>query len=178
MKMLLECLWRWRVQPSSTVNLRTADAVLGQAFGLRGILDPGESNRALAAVALELHRSHGLPLILQWEIADAMPMNTLVVAKVEGHRVSGQYLDTREVLLQAHSACRRNGWNRVVIVAHPHHMWRVVRMVEKLGLTPIIPDVRSVPYDSKSMQWWTRTVYFWVPREIATRLYCFMRGWI
>ena len=65
------------------------------------------------------------------------------------------------------------------VVAHSLHVWRVAKVLQKLGVETIIPvRLKTIPFDPKSEQWYTRNRFFWVAREIPARLYHFLKGWI
>src|SRR5438876_203989 len=94
--------WTGRYEPHGDVQ--TADCVVGFAFGVEsanGKPVPGVSNEDLAAVVLKLPET--LPLILQWEIAAALPPASpaRTVSRINQHRRPGVHLDTREVAEQA-----------------------------------------------------------------------------
>ena len=176
LKKLVQCFFAWRVPPSGEDALRHAEVALVQSFGLRRGA-PGLSNGALANIARGLYKSYGLPLVLQWEIADCLP-DLQKAGVIRKHRTPGDYLDTYEVLVQSAEICREHGWRKAIIVAHPDHVWRVMKTAEKLGLETAIPDLVSVPYDSLSLQPWTRGKRKFVSREIIARLLYLVRGWI
>lgn len=172
---LWKCFFCWKVKPSAENEVRNAEVILAQSFGF---CESGhsKSNKALARIVNDLYQSYGLPLILQWHIADCLP-NLEKAGIIYRHR-EGKYLDTYEVLCQSVEICKKKGWQRAIIVAHPHHYWRVKQVAEKMGFVVLSLDTSSVPYDRKSMQFFTKNRCFWWPREIVARLIYFIRGWI
>jgi len=176
LKKLIQCFFVWRVPPSGEDALCHAEVALVQSFGLRRGA-PGLSNGALASIARNLHEHYGLPLVLQWEIADCLP-DLQKAGVIRRHRTPDAYLDTREVLVQSAEICRKHGWRKAIIVAHPDHVWRVMKTAEKLDFGIAITDMASIPYDSLSLQPWTRSRWRFVPREIIARLLYLVRGWI
>jgi len=174
---LVRCFFCWRVRTATKDELAHAEVVLGQSFGLRSH-DPGPSNAELARIAHALSRQHQTPLILQWEISDALVHPTTCAGVVREHRIRGRYLDTYEVLSQSAILCRSRGWKRAIVLAHPDHAWRVVRTAERLGFTAVAADTGTVPYDPKSIQPWTRRRASFIPRELVARLLYLVRGWI
>ncbi|MBI5913490.1 hypothetical protein HY839_03575 [Candidatus Azambacteria bacterium] len=172
---LLGCFFAWKVQPGTKNELRSAQVILAQSFGLRGD-KPGISNEALTKVVADLWRCYHLPLVLQWEIADCLP-GVHKAGVIRRHRTEGEYLDTHEVLAQSREICKK-GWTKAIVVAHPDHMWRVVRVAENVGFHAIPADVQDIPYDPQSSQSWTRSKMCFIPREIAARLLYFMKGWL
>ena len=155
--------------------------IVGLAFGHQGILGRGKSNEALANDYVRVYRErYDLPLTLQWELAyflDGMIKRDCVIW---GHGLEDNCLDTRQVLLQAMEICDKKlgGTRKIILIAHPHHLWRAMMNAKKLGFEPIIPMIANVPYDPYSHQWWTRSKWAFVPYEIATRLVYLWKGWI
>ena len=186
------CFFYWRVEPANSVRLADCDVVLAQDFGLRKN-DPGKSNRILAEVIRHLQYQYPLPPpLVQQATRDALPPDYLLSGVAEQHGVAGKYLDTREVFRQHAKVCHRKGWRRVIVVAHPDHLWRVMEVVRAFDLEPvamelsgfehafepIAADTDNVPYDPLSLQWWTRGRKRFLVREIPTRIYYLLRGWI
>lgn len=143
---------------------------------------PGRSNEVMAQILERLFKLYNLPIISQWEIDDAIQdqgVKSHVVKRIEKHRAQGKYLDTLEVAVQMVEKMKRQGWKKVVTVAHPLHVWRVARILERLEVEPIIsPYLWSVPFEPKSEQWWTRNRILWTIKEIPIRLGSFIKGWI
>lgn len=173
---LWKCFFNWKVEPSAKTELSNAEVILAQSFGF---CESGhsKSNKALARIIDDLHQTYGVPLILQWHIADCLP-NLPKAGVIYKHRTERKYLDTYEVLSQSMEICREKGWWKAIIVAHPDHYWRVKQVAEKLGFEVVSIDTTSVPYDRKSVQFSTKNICFWLPREIVARIVYFMRGWI
>lgn len=59
--------------------------------------------------------------------------------------------------------------NKAVYVAHPAHVYRVMKTGENKGIEgfPFIPEKTNWLNDS---QIWVRSPLFWIPREILTRI--------
>lgn len=169
-----QCLFSWKVEMNNEEEIRNADVVLGQAFGLRKF-SPGKSNEALAKIARKLHQRFNLPLVLQWEIAECLP-DLPIAEVVREHRLKGKYLDTFEMLFQIRVMSGKHGWERAVVLAHPHHHWRCMMVAKRLGFDVLVVDVSSVPYDKLSTQWWTRDALRFIPREIVARLIFLFTG--
>jgi hypothetical protein len=95
---LASLLWQtWSGDYAVKGEVAEADCVIGFAFGgVRDgpVLRPGESNAELADFARR-HLAH-LPLILQWEVADAYgtPSRDRPLFRIDRHRRPGKYLDT------------------------------------------------------------------------------------
>jgi hypothetical protein len=186
----------WKVKPTNTwhiCNVSRTQVVIGQSFGMGPNGTPGESNIALAEIAKDLNWRHCLKLILQHEINDGLYVKKLikdstskhfkVLNIIVRHSVPGKYLDTYEVIRQSAVICKENGWKTVAVLAHPDHAWRVMMTAKKLGIYPYLVDTKYfhdmvIPYDPKSLQVWTRNKFFFIAREIPTRLYYLYKGWI
>jgi hypothetical protein len=135
------------------------DCVIALAFGFQkigGLIQPGLSNKDLAAFIYQRYRQ--LPMILQFEIADAMPPVRVDIYRIDKHRRPNTYLDTREVVEQAKKIMDENDWTRAVIVGHPNHMPRIDAVCQKLGISTIVPvGLSSIRFDLESEQEWTRS---------------------
>lgn len=175
LKLALRCIFIWYASPATHDELAAADCIIAQSFGLR-TKGPGESNQALAVIVRELAQRYELPSLLQWEIADACESTVMPELTVREHRQPGEYLDTWEVLDQCREYCETFGWKRIVIVAHPAHAWRVMQQAKRLGFKVIVADTSQVPYDAGSTQRWTRSAWWWWPRELLGRLYLMWLG--
>ena len=117
-----------------------------------------------------------MPLILQWEIADLLH-DYPTVHVIREHRVKGEYLDTREGLLQVKEVCDANGWTTIMIAIHPAHAWRVKKMAEKIGLKVVVAKTSEI-YDPKSKQRWTRGRIRFLTRDVLVRIYFLFKGWL
>lgn len=155
-----------------------ADCVIGFAFGFRraGKVLPGLSNEDLAHFITD--NSPALPKIIQFEIADAAPALEQVF-RIEKHRQEAEYLDTREVALQAFALMKRHGWKQAAIVAHPGHMPRADAVCRRIGIATIAPDgLEAVRFDPHSEQAWTRNSRNWAAHEDVAITHSHERGWL
>lgn len=173
----LQCIFVWKVSCSGEDALKKADVVLAQSFGTHSDGDCGCSNKALARIVENICHTLQLPSVIQIEIDECLK-SIIPGDVVEEHRVEGKYLDTYEVLVQAGEVCNVKGWNKVIVIAHPHHMWRVAMTAKRLGFHVLAVDTCSVPYDSESDQVWTRSWIQFIPREIGARFFYLLKGWI
>lgn len=157
-----------------------ADCAIGFAFGAiqeQGVVCPGFTNEALARFAVE--RLGRLPLILQWEIADALPPSAAAAHRIAQHRQAGRYLDTREVAEQGAAIMQANGWGRAVLLAHGHHLPRVDAVCRKLGIETVAPaGLESIPFCPQSVQPWTRGARAWFRREVPAIGLYWWKGWL
>lgn len=163
-------------------NIETSkpQAILGLSFGQGKNNSPGLTNEKLAEVVKRLWLEYKLPLFLQWEIADCLlgilgESSDLVVRE---HRQKGEYLDTREVILQAWDFSQKKNIKKVIVVAHPDHMPRVLLTAEKIGFEVVPADTKDVPYDPESTQEWTTSREKFLEREERIMQYCEEKDWI
>lgn len=171
------CIFCWKVK-NSNEEMKESEVVLALSFGLRDNTS-GTSNLQLATIVKEICHRYAIPVIAQWEISDTCILADVIKAGVvRGHRTKGKYLDTLEVLMQSIEICKRRGWKKAIIVAHPDHLWRCVAIAKKLGFKAVVADTSFVEYDAKSIQPWTRSRMRFVPREIASRFLFLFKGWI
>ena len=87
----------------TNIETNKLQAILGLSFGQGRDNRPGLTNEKLAEVVKRLWQEYKLLLLLQWEIADCLPgiLDESRDLVVKEHRQKGEYLDTREVILQA-----------------------------------------------------------------------------
>ncbi len=174
-KKIIECFFVWHIPSDSEDCLEKADVLIGQSFGNRPNNDPGKSNKELARIAKRVHEKYGVPLVLQWEIADCIN-DVSKAGVVRKHQEKNKYLDTYEVIVQSKDICERSGWRKAIILAHPQHCWRCVMTAKKLGLDTLVVATKKVPYDHLSDQIWTRNVWIFIPRELISRLFYLLTG--
>ncbi len=151
-------------------------AIFCQSFGLRKN-SPGTSNEALAEAIIRIREDFPCPpqLIIQKDTADAFPKEIKIDKIISQHEKAGKYLDSYEVSRQCAEYCRKNGIKNLLVFAHPHHIWRVKRVTEKLGLNCLAVSVK-IPYDRQSSQVWTRSKWLFIPREIMVIIAYFLTG--
>lgn len=141
-----------------------------------------DSNSHIAKIALRYAREKKIPMIIQKEVGDFFRetgIMKIVVRIIEKHRSEREYLDTYEVLSQAYEIMQKYGWKKALLVAHPAQIPRAKRVLGKMGVKVIIPpDLKRIPFDPYSLQWWTRGSLRWWLQEIPTRLIYKARGWI
>ena len=93
-------------------------------------------------------------------------------------RPGGDYVDTRTIALQMAEIVHRENYLRVVVVAHPRHMGRVVRTLARLGVSARpAANVADAPFDPLSVQPWTRGPVRWRIREAVSLLMYRVRRW-
>jgi len=166
-----QCFKNWQVQPANKEQLKRADCIVGFSFGLREKNEPGLSNHFLAKVITHLHHSYPeAEIMVQWEIASCLPFKLPDYRIVSKHRKAGEYLDTEEVASQMIDLLR-DPHTRPIVVAHPLHMWRCIKVMEKKGFQKVFAaDTTSVRCDPESIQSWTRSNFRFATRELPARL--------
>ncbi len=160
-----------------------ADVIFAQSLGFRrknSKIIPGLSNEIMGKeLVWEQYLKSDLPMILQFEVADTLPEKLKDLRVIRKHREEGRYLDSKEVAEQTVEIMEKYDWNTIILYAHTWHMWRKIRIFRKVGIKVIIPpDLKLIPFDKKSEQWWTRNWLLWTVREIPIRLYSLSKGWI
>ena len=168
---LFESLFKWKfVNFSSKEEYINVDGFFCQAFGPRKN-NPGFSNQFLAGCIIQEYKKNPKPLIIQKECADAFPSNIKIDKIISKHEVYGKYLDSFEVSRQCYEYCKKNNLKTLLVFAHPDHIWRVVKTLEKIGFNNIVvADTRGTPYDWHSIQIWTKAKFIFLLREFFVRL--------
>lgn len=150
-------------------NPKEADCVIGFSFGAAE-QDPGYVNKLLAEYIC--HRtSPELPLILQNEIADALPKicSRKPALKIEGQpsTISGQGLDSWEVLRRSFGYMKDKNIQRPLLIAQAYHVGRIALQAKKQGMDKmIVPEDLPDKFDPNSIQPWTTNRTKWAKREI------------
>lgn len=132
---------------------RPADAIL--VFGARVAADhqPGDSLRARTRQAVSLYERKLAPrIIFTGGVGDYTPTEAQAAATLAiqlGVPERDIFLETtskdttQNVQNAARLYCRKNGWNRVIAVSDPYHLWRVARDCRAAGLTPYTSPARN-----------------------------------
>lgn len=148
----------------------TYDAILCQSFGARkeGV---STSNAALAEAIMNIYNKmpQNTQLIIQKDCADAFPKDFKIDHIISEHAEPGKYLDSYEVSRQCAEYCQKNGLKKLLVFAHPDHLWRVQKVTAKFGLE-CQGVFTNIPYDKKSSQIWTRSKWLFLPREAIVNL--------
>lgn len=163
-------------------KVEDAQVIIAPSFGVRED-KPGWSNVDIARNIKRFLGKRKIPVIAPKEVAEACESIVMdigiIVAVIKEHRIEGRDLDTYEFLSQAQGIMEKKRWNKAILVAHPAHIPRAKRIFEKMRVEVIIPPgLESIPFDPRSIQWWTRNAFLWTVREIPARLISKIRGWI
>lgn len=165
--------------PHPTITDSETDCIIGVSFGYRnsdGSISPGLVNQELARfIARNYQRK---PLILQWEVDDALQSIAPVKTALRMEKLGNKYLDSHDLLLQAKAFMRANGYRTATLVAHSSHVKRVVAICEKLNIATRVPADLPGVWDKQSDQWWTRSSLLWMLREPAVTLHHRLKRWV
>ena len=148
---------------------------LGLAFGTSGY------NGRLAETIFDAEKYFGgMKVIAQKEIYDlSLSKNIIPVGESPKGGVPTLKSDigTREILELSLPYIIDDEKSNILFVAHPAHIYRVMKMGEKLGLQghPFI-EKKVFWSDPDDKQIWTRSPVLYAPREIAVRMILSKRG--
>ena len=146
------------------------DVIFCPSFGKRDN-EVGLSNKFLINKILNFCKKNSLPLIIQKDCADYFSEEIKIDKIINEHRVSGKYLDTVEVVRQCVEYCTEKKFEKILVFAHPDHLSRIKKNLKKFGFEFEIANTFGCPYDSSSLQWWTRNKTFFILREIMVLFY-------
>lgn len=157
-------LWR-KPQVSGVWDFHQAQGIVGIPFGSHEDGDEiGASNLAIVRVMEEAKKHEDrlrygdkpMPkMVAQWEMTDADPAPVLdyVIGKRGDYHIS-----TYKFFCELKK--KYPEWHTIIVVAHPDHIWRVIRIARKFGFNALVPEgIDTIPYDLESRQPWCR--YKW-----------------
>lgn len=179
-----QCLTHWRVESRGVTALQQAQVIVTQSAELLRDGSAGPGNVLLAEHAARLHERFKLPIIAQHEVLAAKPDLPVVgvVGAAQDGGVRQRPADTHEVALAQKKICDEHGWQNVLVVTFPEHMWRACEVYKKIGLNPepaVMLGHSRIYYHQNARRWQLRSVlrfkYFW---EIPARLLFLKRGWL
>jgi hypothetical protein len=171
-RMFFDCFLNWSFNKKTIEEKQGRfDVILCLSFGLRNN-SIGISNKFLTNYVTEVYNNYPKPLIIQKDCVDNDFLKTCKVDKIiSKHQIVDKYLDSYEVSRQCCEYCKMKNFKTILIVAHPHHAWRVKKIIEKFNLIGIIANTSKIPYDKKSIQIWTRNKFIFILREVVARLF-------
>ncbi len=198
---IIRALQIWEVSTSTKEELLMADAIIAYAFGFGSIeknerptnaiydptIDvPGKSNEALADLIdehLKQNKNIGLEdVFAQGEVADAFSSKNGFKRKFGNvARAKDGYLSTKGVTDYFVNNGLRS-YKNIAVFAHPLHMYRCVKTLEKSlsdarsDAKILVPSTWRVPFDEKSVQPWTRNLRAWIFSEIISRINAIIKG--
>ncbi len=139
--------------------------------------DPGIPNKEIAKVTKELMTRYFIPAVVQWEVAAAFDtewylQNKKRIVCIWPTKEQNTYFNTNEVITLSLQAAEKLGRSNPIEVAHKMQILRAALIIKKLsGKFPLIPDDLPKSFDRKSFQWWTRTIWACLFREIPVRIH-------
>jgi len=172
--LFLECFFTWKVKKDKKNKPEEAYIYFCLSFGY-GKDHSDSNNQALALVLKKYYLQRKAIIITQKEIANYLS-DVIINFTISKHRKESKYLDTFEVCQQCFDYCQDINLKEILIFAHPNHLWRIKKTMEKLGAKISIADTSSCPYNKKSKQIWTRNKFFFIIRELFVRLYYLFSG--
>lgn len=159
-------LFHWGLPPERG-DIKLAQVAIVISFGAATTA----ANQALAEVAKSLD---DLPLIIQREVYWAAGYG--LRGYIIGHP-NQKYINTFEVLRVASDVCKNQRWSKIALVCHPAHYWRVALIIQRLGLEVVfVPDTTYIPYPVIDPQFWVRNKFWWVLKEVPTRVWFLCKG--
>lgn len=185
-----ELLLTWKVPYSKLEGLKNADAIFAFSFGQGENKTPGSINQALAHSAKNLHQKTKLPILAQWEIADAL--KKLKSKVVYSAYPQNGFMNTKEVADQFSVYSKKLKVKTVIVIAHPDHQYRCGEILKKLGFRVLFAKVEDyLPaggwqkfdcdkdgYWPQSTHPWTRSRIKFIPFEIKKRLEFFIKDYL
>lgn len=170
--LLMLFLDRWG--QSDRAQKADAIVVLGAYVRPNGKASPALRNRALHAAQL-YRRGLASHIITTGGLGDNPPEEALVSAAilrengVPPSAINSEIVSTStwENAVNAAQICQKKGWNRVIIVSEPFHLWRATRNFGKQGLVSYPSP--SVDHRVRFRLWMTMREVPAVVRDIFTR---------
>lgn len=175
---LKDCFTHWSVLPDIGEALAGAEVIVTHEFGDQKSVS--RTTRQIAELGIEFAKKLGKPLICQApgdEVAARLKIRPFCVIRRHELR-PGAYLDTEEVNRQVTEICRTYGWQRVILCAHPHHLWRAGLNLTRHGMTVLYPNTSGIGYDAHCARLALQSPYIFIPREVLARILYLRKGWI
>ncbi|MET0779241.1 MAG: hypothetical protein ABWY71_00245 [Candidatus Saccharimonadales bacterium] len=166
-------------------NTDRADCLIVHSFGTS--TDIESVNHKLAAFAL--HMADGRPIMADRAIIDSLSKSsdtTAMIAagevathiniegKLSGPKIKGDgtwgTLNAAKQYMDAHQL------TKPIMVAQAWHATRVAKQATKLGMDSILPKGLPRTFDKHSDQFWTRSIYFWIPVNLLGSILLKRRG--
>ncbi|HKU19009.1 MAG TPA: hypothetical protein VJP80_07130 [Candidatus Saccharimonadales bacterium] len=150
-------------------NPAQADVIVAHSFGT--CTDAFSANAALAHFAVHYAEDANiLAIVADRTLANAFPRDTHVEA-IDGviSTATGKGLGTWGTWVKAKEFMDREGLHTPLVVAQACHVGRVARQGYKAGITElVVPEGLPCQFDGKkTKQRWTRSLGWWVPREVV-----------
>lgn len=177
---LFRCLFIWYLPASS--DWQTADVILCHAGSDTVNGEPGDINGYLVLKMKDiLDQTGNQPVIAQGEFARALELagyrGVVTSNKRQLDRKPGEpYIDSVDVVRTQIQICRKHGFTRPLLVSYQPHICRAAWVMERQGVTPLIPPIPSQIYDTRAEQKWMRSPFLNTPRELLGRIVWLLQG--
>jgi hypothetical protein len=161
-------------------DIRDADCYVVMGFGYRiapgGAMRAGESNQAIAEFLLDLNEE-GKPAIVQYGVLLALKELVQEELKYAGRDLGWVislphdpdfYVDTWDAGLQSWALMNHHDLHQAALIAHPDQLKRVAVVFRQLPFKEpsVVPEMPPIPYDRRSVQFWTRSRRRYCPFEV------------
>ncbi len=175
LRKLWECFTVWYVPPSR--DLYKGDVIISHAGGVALDGSPGKINEHLEAVIRGLHHNNpALKVIAQGELVPCLGGLPVVGNIPTQQEALPAYIDTVDVTEIFKKLCDKNGWKHPILVSYQPHMWRGLKVCEKLGMKNVLVAPTAGIYDPNCSQRWMISPRLNTPRELACRLVWLLQG--
>ncbi|MDP3729866.1 MAG: hypothetical protein Q8R26_03960 [bacterium] len=183
LRKLYRLLFSWNFPAASEKELVEADAIIAMAFGATKDGSPGRGNHTIARVTEELLQKYHLPLLAEWYMAQANPaLPYVLIAKPTpaGNEPSTSAYHTQTVAQELARECWKKGWRKIIVLASPDHMGRVIWTYEKLGMEVFPAKMPNDGYyGSGYVQTWSHSSRWrWRCKEVLVRILFWYWGYI
>lgn len=147
--------------------------IMSQSFG--ETFDSDSYNSTLAKAVIDAETYFGeVPRILQSQVSRCYE-------KIggKGHYSIGEeyskdnYVSTEDIFNESLQIIQKDKIDneKVLLIAHPAHVYRVIKTAEKYGLKGQPFITKNVDWPKKDTQWWVKGPGLWIPREILCRAF-------
>ena len=177
-RLLAEILVCWRPPKEPAYFQGFPQVICAVSFGSE---PHNASNQHLAEVTALARALYGVPALMQHEIFCARELGGMLSPVCDIFHPHFVYINTAQVVEAMVNVCRAQGWDRVLIVCHQAHFWRIAKLFRKYDHNLLIlfaERASNTPYAFDDPQLWVRSRALWILREIPTRIYSFHKGWI
>lgn len=167
----------YRVLP----GLSFPDVIFGLSFGLNRAVDSVNYGLAQSIIDIRDHYGSEIPAIVQERMTPCL--DDLSVGNYHAVGRDSDYnwrLDSHDILQLSIERAVELGLSidRIIYVAHPAHVQRVMNCGVKLGLNGCPFILSKVQWSENDPERWVRSKRIWVSREIVARIVYRMKGYI
>jgi len=211
LKNLIRYTLFWCGMPKSK-NIHEGDVILAQSFGRNSFDDadiqtlnekfnefeldekilewirtknfkPGKPNKEIAKAIMDLVTRHYIPVIVQWEIATAFPIDWYERNKKYITCIwppaGNTHIDLHSIIIESLEAMKEKKLSNPIVVTHKRQIVRVAYVIKKLlGKFPLISETQPKSFDRNSLQRETRNLFFWSLKEPFVRMYYIVKRYV